>query len=338
MRSTRLLPAVILGLSCLVGTPSPASAQDFVIKFGTVAPKDTPWSVQLEDIKKRVETESGKKIKMKLMLGGMLGGELEMIEQLQQGRIQGGGFSSGAVATVVPELELIELPYLFDSDAEADHILDTVLFEPMRAALLVKGFVLASWGENGWRGIGTKTRPVHQPADLKGLKIRSQESKIHIATWQALGANPVPIGIPEVLSSLQTGVVDGFDNTPLFAVATEWYTTIRYFTVSNHIYQPGVVLFSKQFIDSLPADLQKTVLGDATAESKRGRAAVRKMNLELIDQFKEHKVEVNALTPDEKAKFREATHKIHEDFRQRPGGELLDQVIAAIAAYRAGKK
>lgn len=335
----RRLPLVALALALLaIFAPSAPAGDEIVIKFGTVAPDDTPWSAQLKDIKARVEAESKKKITVKLKLGGMLGGELEMLEQMQQGRIQGGGFSSAAVATVVPELELIELPYLFESDEEADFILDTVLFQPMSEALLKKGFVLAAWGENGWRGIGTKTKAIHAPADLQGLKIRSQESQIHLATWAALGANAKPIGIPEVLSALQTGVVDGFDNTPLFAAATEWYTTIKFFTVSNHIYQPGVVIYGKAFFDGLAPDLQKIVLGDAAAESKRGRAAVRKMNQELIDKFKTQKIEVSVLGADEKAMFKEATRKVRDDFRARPGGELLAQVYAALEKFRGGKK
>lgn len=337
----RHIPLFVLAVAfALLATiaPNAPAGDEIVIKFGTVAPADTPWSAQLENIKKRVEEETKKKIVVKLKLGGMLGGELEMLEQIQQGRIQGGGFSSGAVATIVPELELIELPYLFDSDEEADYVLDTVLFKPMSDALLAKGFVLAAWGENGWRGIGTKEKAIHTPADLKGLKIRSQESKIHLATWAALGANAVPIGIPEVLSALQTGVVDGFDNTPLFAAATEWFTTIKYFAVTNHIYQPGVVIYGKAFFDGLSPDLQKIVLGDAAAESKRGREAVRKMNKELIETFKSKKIDVNVLTADEKAKFKEATRKVHEDFRSKPGGALLDQVNAAIEKFRSGKK
>ncbi len=322
-------------VALLVATAGPVPAEDtYTIVFGTVAPKDTPWSAQLEDIKKRVEGETSKKIKVKLKLGGALGGELEMLQMLQQGRIQGGGFSTGSVATIVPELEMIELPYLFENDAEADFILDTVLWKPMSEAMLKKGFVLAAWGENGWRGIATQSKPIHTPADLKGLKLRSQESKIHLATWAALGANATPIAIPEVLSALQTGVVEAFDNTPLFAVATDWYTTSKFFTITDHIYQPGAVIYSKAFFDTLPADLQKIVLGDAVAESKRGRAAVRKMNKELIDQFKAQKVQVSTLTAEEKSKFREATRKVHEDFRKQPGGGLLAQVQEALEKYR----
>ncbi len=327
-----------LALAVLLAGSGFAAAEEFTIKFGTVAPKDTPWSEQLTDIKKRVEKESDKKIKVKLMLGGALGGELEMLEQLGQGRIQGGGFSSGAVATIVPELELIELPYLFESDEEADYVLDTVLFKPMSAALAKKGMVLAAWGENGWRGIGNRVRAIKAPGDLQGLKLRSQESKIHLATWKALGVNATPIGIPEVLSALQTGVVEGFDNTPLFAAATEWYTTAKFYTVTNHIYQPGVVVYSKAFFDSLPPDLQKILLGDPAAESKRGREAVRKMNVELVEQFKNQKIQVNVLSADDRAKFRAATRGVHEDYRKQAGGELLDQVYAAIEKFRSGKR
>ena len=104
----------------------------------------------------------------------------------------------------MPELNVLELPYLFRSLEEADHIIDTVITEPMAELFRRYGLVLGFWNENGFRHIGSKDKPIIQPADLKGRKMRSQESPVHLETWKAYGASPVPIPTTEVLTALQT--------------------------------------------------------------------------------------------------------------------------------------
>ncbi|RME54444.1 MAG: TRAP transporter substrate-binding protein, partial [Deltaproteobacteria bacterium] len=239
-----LLPLGAVAFLLLLGG---AGKSRYTIKFGTVAPPDTPWAIQLNDIKERVERESKGKIRFKLYLGGQLGGEIEMVQQVRRGRIQGGGFSTGAIADIVPELSILELPYLFRDEAEADRILDEIAFEPLSEKLAEKGFYLAYWGENGWRSFGTKTRPIRKPEDLAGMKMRVQENPVHIEMYKALGATGIPLPVVEVIGALQTGLVDGFDNTPLFSVASEWIYKVKYYTLTRHIYQPAAIIFNKRF-------------------------------------------------------------------------------------------
>ena len=103
--------------------------------------------------------------------------------------------------------------------------------------------ILAFWSENGFRHFGTKDKPIKSPADLRGKKMRSQESFVHLEMWKAFGASAVPIATTEVLTALQTGTVDGFDQATLYAIAASWYKSIKFFTVSNHIYQPAIIAF-----------------------------------------------------------------------------------------------
>src|SRR5690606_28549620 len=147
--------------------------------------------------------------------------------------------SVGALAgKYVPELNVFELPFLFESDAEVDFVLDK-LRPDVKKLLDQRGFVFGMWAENGWHGYGAKGRCVQKPEDMIGLKMRSQESRIHLETYKAFGASPVELPVPEVLSSLQTGVVDGFSNTPLFSFATSWYQGVDHFSYTKHMYQPG---------------------------------------------------------------------------------------------------
>jgi len=162
----RLFSLVVCSL--LVSVTAFAEDPKLVMKVGSVAPEGTPWSDWLDGVKARLEKDSGNRVKLKLFLGGKLGGEKEMAEETRNGNLGMFGGSAGALATYVPELAGIELPYLYASDAEADYVLDKI--RPQVAKLLeAKGFVMVMWGENGWHGYGIKGKCVEKPDDMKVL-------------------------------------------------------------------------------------------------------------------------------------------------------------------------
>lgn len=337
--------ALAAGLGAAVLSLFPASTSEaepqFVANFGTAAPEGTPWADQLNDIKTRVEAESGGRVKMKLFLGSVLGGEVEMVRDVRRNsRLQGGGFSTAAIAdgAGVDLLQLPELPYLFQDEAEADYILDNVLFQPISKDLESKGFVLMAWAENGWRSFGTKGAPVRTPGDVAKLKMRSQEAQVHRYMYEALQTQYTTLPVSEVLTGLQTGIVDGFDNTPLFTQAAGWFEPIDYYSLSKHIYQPAAVIWSKKFWDSMPADLQGIVLGDPAAEAAKGRKGVRELESTLIQNFKDLGVEVVELTPAERQAFANVTQAVHMRYvADHPEAKpLLDQVKAALKSRRGG--
>ena len=191
---------------------------------------------------------------------------------------------------------------------------------------LGSAFKLLFYSENGYRSVGANFGAVHSPADLKGKKMRSQQGDVHLNTWRALGASPVPISVTETLTSLQTGDVDGADNTPLFMFAASWYQAITHFTVTRHIYQPGVVVASRDFWESLPKDLQTTLAGDRDAQSKTSRKGIRKIRGALLDNFEAAGVQVYKLTSGERAAYAKATAKAHDRFKKKYGGDLLSKI------------
>ncbi len=324
-------------LTLLVALALPLAAQEdevYEIRFGTAAPDDTPWADQLKAIKRRVERESGGRIKLKLFLGSKLGGEKEMIDQLRRGEIQGGGFSTGAMAEIVPELQVLELPCMFASLEEADYVIDNHMRPPLEEALRGKNFEVIAWGENGFRSFGTKNRQIRRPEDMSGLVLRVQESRVHAATFEALGIDAKPLPLTEVLTSLNSGAIDGFDNTPLFTTATGWFTSIKYFCLTEHIYQPAVVVYQAEFFNSLPADLQAILKGDVEEESRVSREGVRGLTAELLAGFTERDIQVVDLTAEERAEFEEATWDVHEQFRDEIGSDLLDLCYDAIREFR----
>jgi TRAP-type C4-dicarboxylate transport system substrate-binding protein len=318
---------------------SEAEAQ-YSMAFGTVAPDGTPWSDQLMNMKKRIEKDSAGRISVKMVLGGVLGSEVEMVEELAggKGRIQAGGFSTAAVgqALELPILEMPELPYLFNSTAEADAVLDEVLYEPVDAALKTKGAILYTWAENGWRSFATKgDTGVRTPADLTAYKMRSQESDVHMNMYAAMGVQAVKKPVSEVLPSLKTGIVSGFDNTPIYSYATGWIKGVSHYSLSKHIYQPGAIVYSKAFYDTLPADLQTLVMERRQEEAASGRKGVRDLEPALLEAIQGEGVEVIELSKEERGVFRKACRKtVHSQYlAQHP--DLQDEYGAVKAKLQA---
>jgi len=326
-------------LASAAGIPAAATAQDtYTINLGTAAPEGTPWAAQLTDIKNRIQKESGGRIVVKLFMGSVLGGEVEMVQDIVEGgRLQAGGFSSAAVATGanVPALQLPEFPFLFNNNAEVDHVLDTVLFEPMAKKMKRRNLVLAYWGENGWRSFYTKNSDATTLENLRSHKMRVQESEVHKAMYKALGVQAVPLPTLEVLDGLNRGTVDGFDNTTLFGQASGWFEPTKFYTLTKHIYQPAVIVYNREFLESLPEDLRKIVLGDRVLETKKGRDGVRALENELQALFGEMEVKVVTPTAEQIQAFRTATLPVHEQFKEQVGADLYDQVVAALKAMRS---
>ncbi len=308
-----------------------ADEPEFVLKVATVAPAGTPWAKQLSRLKKTIKTESEGRIKVKTYLGGALGDEIATAEATKRGTVQIFGGTAGALAQQIPELAVLELPYLFDKEKTADNVLDNVIRGDIHDLMWERGYKLLFFSENGYRSIGSSF-PISSPADLANRKMRSQESDVHLNTWRALGGSPVPIAVTEVLSALQTGVVDGFDNTPLFAFAASWYQAITHFTLTEHIYQPGIVVASRKFWESLPADLQTIVQGDPAKLAKKGRRGVRSIKDLLVQNFVDAGIELKKLSSSERAAFKATAGQVHDKFRKSTtdaGKNLLDKIKKA---------
>ena len=318
--------ALVVALSLVCGS-SYAQADDpeFVLEVGTLASKETPWGKQLKKWRKTIQTESGDRIKVKIHWGGKMGDELSMVRQLKRNELQGFGGSTGAIASEVPEVAIFELCYLFKDLDEADKVIDGALTEPMREILADAGFVFYAMGENGFRNFATKGVVVHGTDELAKLKMRSQEVWTHEEAYTAFGSNPVKMPVSEVASSLSANNIDGFDNTPLFGFASQWYKEIDTWTISDHIYQPAMIIYNKKWYDALPEDLQKVVMMDAEKQKKLGRKLVRKMQPKLIENLKEAGVTVYEMTAAEKKTLRLKCEKeVHPKYVDKVGGRAKE--------------
>ncbi len=337
MKLLRPLLLAVVVLLPLAFRADAQSAPPYTMKIASVAPEGTPWAEGVVSFKKQAEAMAGGKLVVRPFLGGILGDENETVSQVARGQLQGVGASTGAIASIVPELNVLELPYLFRNEKEADYILDNVILTSVEASLKAKGLVLGFWSENGYRSFGTRYGFVKSPADLAGHKMRAQESPVHLAMYRAFGAQPVPIAVTEVLTSLQTGVIDGYDNTPLFADAAQWTTATKYYSVTEHIYQPAAIIFNKAWYDTLPPDVQKATMSARGGLMQEMRTQIRALTPLLVENFKYKKVQVYVPTAAEKASFEAPAKKAREEYLKTAGttaNALYAKIVAGLAEYR----
>ena len=332
----------VLLIALFVGLISPQSVfakkKKLVIKIGSVAPGGTPWAKLAENLKKEIakgakKTVTDRKSKVKLYLGGILGGEKSVLRRVKKGEIDLFGGSLGVVATDVPELGVIELPYLFPSYKHADEVLDNIVKKDFIKLLRKKGYVFMLWSENGYRNVATKEKAIISPGDIKGLKIRAQEQAIYTNTYKSWGASPVPIAVPEVLSALQTGVVDGFDQTLLFTFATSWYTAIKHYSLTGHIYQPGICLLSEKKYNKYPKPFQHWIMNNDPLWEKYRKSStkqVRKISKILITNLKKANVNVYKLSNKEKKLFAAKVQPVYDKYNKtstKDGKRILAKIL-----------
>ena len=319
----------LLAVSLISVSLSAISFADPVkFKIATIAPDGTPWAALLNKFKSKVRKESKKELMPRVYLNGLKGDEQSIVRQVYKGSLQMGGVSTGALSTIVPDMNILELPYAFPDLKTADRVLDEV--RPTVEALLnEKGMTLLMYSENGYRSFATKDKCIKTPADLKAMKMRSQESEVHVETYRALGASPVTISVGEVLSSLQTGVVNGFDNTPIITQALGWNQAIKYFTNTRHIYQPALIIMNKEWFDGLTPEQQKIVRTNGMKLEKKGRKMVRKLEPLLMKNFDNQEVKVCELTPAERNVFKSATAKVWT-IRAKKASALGKKLIEAM--------
>jgi TRAP-type C4-dicarboxylate transport system substrate-binding protein len=332
MRKSVFFVGALLALSLAAVGPAIADDPEFLMEVGTVAPKGSPWADQLKRYKSEVQERTNGRLKVKLRLGR--GNERSLARRVQMGSMQAFAGSVGGLSSIVREVNVIESPYLFDSFERADTALDDPeVTKQVKKVLSQRGLIFGIWSENGFRSYFSR-QPIRKPSDMKGVRFRSQESLVHVETYEAFGATPVPIDNGNTLMSVQTGVVDGFDNTPLFAMAGSWYQGLsegeRNLFLSRHCYQPALLTYSKKWFDTLPKDIQEVITTISHDMTVWGRAQVRKIEPVLLKNLKRYGYDIYDPTPEELAPFKAMQKKVPD----RVAKEMGPDGVALLKAIR----
>jgi C4-dicarboxylate-binding protein DctP len=308
-----------------------------VIKFSHVVAPDTPKGMAAERFKQLAEERTNGRVHVEIYPNSQLYKDGEEMEALQLGSVQMLAPSTSKFGPLgLPEFELFDLPYIFPDRAVLRRVVDGPIGKDLLQRLKTKGIVGLAYWDNGFK-VMSANRPLHGVADFRGLKMRIKSSKVLDAQMRALGALPQVMAFSEAYQALQTGVVDGTENTPPNLYTQKMYEVQKYVALSNHGYDGYAVIVNKKFWDALPADIRTALEGAMREATDYENRLSLQDNVESIAKVKASgKTNVYVLTAEEQTAWRKALLPVHRQMEGRIGKPLIEAVYreAATLGYR----
>jgi TRAP-type C4-dicarboxylate transport system substrate-binding protein len=316
----------VLGNACAalglaLATGASAQSAPVELRYATSAPPKTVWEMQILRFQKQVDELSKGTLKINVFLNSQLGSEQDTVAQVARGRIDMGGYSITAGSLLVPEISLLNIPFLFKDQKEQDCVYDKHLTKLTGDMFEKKGVMMLSWSEVGVADIIGKKAYV-APDDLKGLKARSSPNKVAAFMWGQFGANPNPLPVTEWNSAFQTGLIDVADSGPTYYFFSGLSKLAPVVTMTQHQDQGGVVLINKGAYDKLSDEHKRALAATRTmVPEAQLRAEVRGFEAKIRDMHKAAGGSVVELTPDQRAIWRKGVEAAWPKMVAAVGGE-----------------
>jgi tripartite ATP-independent transporter DctP family solute receptor len=332
--STSFLAGLAL-TSLMAASPALANdAKERTIKLSYVTSKDSPYGLGVAKFAELAAARSGGKLKVRGYSDGQLGAEVQSISAAQGGVLEMSLVSTAAAAGNVRELALFDFPFLFNDEREAHAVLDGPVGRQLLDKFTDRGLVGLCYWEVGFRHVTNSRRPVTKLEDLKGLKIRTIQNPVFVDVFAALGANPTPMAFTEVYTALESRALDGQETPYNIVYTSRFHEVQKFLSATGHIYGPGVMLVGKKFWDQLSGD-ERRILQDACAEARDfERKAVRDLDARVLTEMQAKGLVVNAISPAERARMREAVRPVIEKYTAVVGPDLVKQAYAEIERVR----
>ena len=319
-------------LSAMLAFGSAAIAQQpIVLKFSHVVAVDTPKGKGAERFKQLAEERTKGRVKVEVYPNSSLFKDGEEMEALQLGSVQMLAPSLAKFGPLgVREFEVFDLPFMFDNYADLHKVTDGPVGAGLMKKLEPKGIIGLAYWDNGLK-VMSANKPLRMPEDMKGLKMRIQSSKVLSDQMKAVGALPQVMAFSEVYQAMQTGVVDGSENTPSNMLTQKHHEVQKYVALTNHGYIGYAVIVNKKFWDGLPADVRAALEGamkDATAYANDIAKKENEAALEGIR--KSGRSEVITLTDAQKSAWKKAMLPVHKENESRVGKDTIEAVYKAV--------
>ena len=326
MRRLIWTTAAIAALALL--GPAAAADQPVVIKFSHVVAADTPKGKAADKFKELAEKYSNGKVKVEVYPNSTLYKDKEELEALQLGAVQMLAPSNSKFGPIgIKEFEVFDLPYILPDLKTLRKVTDGPLGARLLKLLDAKGMTGLAYWDNGFKEMSANKKLI-APSDYKGLKFRIQSSKVIEAQFRELGAIPQVMAFSEVYQALQTGVVDGQENTWSNIYTQKMNEVQKYVTTTSHGYIGYVVVVNKKFWDGMPADLREACAKAMKEATDYGNSQSAKENDDALEAIKKSgKTEIVTLTPDQDEAMRKAMMPVYKDVASRVGQPLIDEFL-----------
>ena len=305
----------------------PGLCQDkpVTFKLGHAVAVEHPYHLGAVKFAELVADRTKNKVKIDVYPSTQLGNERDMVEGLQLGTIDLVVTSTGPLGGFVPKMFVVDLPFLFRDRDHAYKVLDGPIGRDLLEAFSGKEIKGLAFWENGFRQITNNVRPVEKPEDLKGIKIRTMENKVHLAAFKAFGASPTPMAWSEVYTALQQKTIDAQENPIAIIYFQKIYEVQKYLAMTDHFYSPTPLLISLKAFNNLPKDIQKMMLDTAMECATYERNLLRDNESKQLAELKAKGMQVSV--PNKKP-FRDAATPVYKEFESQFGKEMIDKIIA----------
>jgi len=256
----------------LAATGLSAVQAQTVLKIGYATTQASHYGVGSTAFCDDIEKGTQGRYKCQQFPSSALGGEREMIEAVQLGTLDLVNTSTGPVGNFVPEVKIVDIPFLFRDYDHARKVMDGPIGQDILTKFPAKGLVALAWTENGFRHMTNSKRAIVKPADASGLKMRTMENKVHMEGYRTFGIQPTPMAFPEVFGALQQGTVDGQENPIPVILASKFSQVQKHLSLTGHVYSPALIITSPRLMNKL-SDADKKVFYEA---AKHASVAQRK--------------------------------------------------------------
>lgn len=306
-------------------------AQAEKVRIAGNFPTEHSSSEAMEIFKKEVEQATGGGFTVDLFPAMQLGGAQENVDQVRSGTIFATWISIAYLSRTVPELEAVSLPFVFANRDQAFRVMDGKVGELLDKKLNDKGYTSLGYMELGSRHVTNSVRPIKTADDFKGLKIRLQPNETHIATFRAIGANPVSMGISEVYAALQQKVLDGEEN-PFSIIDTRRFDEVqKYLSDSGHFFDFIIIAANKRKFESLNADTKKAVKAAMAKAIVWQRTKSTEEDTTSRDALIKRGMQFDPISDATRAELVKRSASVIEDLRKKVGADLIEAVMAEAA-------
>ena len=322
----RLSKSMLGAVAALSMLGSVASAADW--RGWNIHADGYPNTIAMDKFAELLEEKTDGEITLQMFHGGTLGSQPDAIEQVRLGALEIGNFNLGPIGPVVPEANVVSLPFIFKDVPHMFRVLNGEGGEKIAAGMAAKGLVPLAWYDAGARSFYNAGKPINEPADVTGMKVRVMNNDLYSGMISELGGNPSPMAFAEVYQALKTGVVDGAENNWPSYESTGHFEVAGYYSLSQHLIIPECLCINADVYNSL-SDEQKAALKEAAMES----AALQQQLWTEREATSREKVESSGVTINEitnKAPFQEAMAPVYESYlSQNPDLRSLVELIQA---------
>lgn len=319
--------AVLLGLAL------PAGAQDKIRVAGNFATEHSS-SVAMEQVfKPELAKRSSNQLGVDIFPAMQLGGAKENVDAVRSGALFMTWVGVAFLSRIVRELEAISLPFLMPSREVAFRVIDGEVGRLIDKRYAEKGFISLGWMELGSRQVTNSKRPIRTIDDFKGLKIRMQPLETHLATFRALGANPLAMDIKELYSAMQQGVVDGQENPFAIIQANRYFEVQKFVSNTGHFYDFIAIVANRRQFEGMKPQHQKAIRGAMTAAVAHQRKIAAELDAKAVTELKKT-MQYNDVPAKVREEMRKASAGVVDQVKSRIGAELVDRVLAEVAKAR----